>query len=119
VRLHLALALTLFVAACADQGSTASLSNSSAPAVVDLGGSSRVPHVAGAAGEGEGYGAAQQPSRQEPTATVTAGAGTRTPRPSVPTANQGPIDHGKMDHSRMDHSQVDHGGGSPIPGGQQ
>jgi hypothetical protein len=88
------LSLLLVVAACADQTVTASASNSTTPLAVDLGGSSRVSHVAGAAGEGEGYGAVQRPAQ-----------------PSQA------VDHSQMDHSQMGHSMMNH---APIPasGGQ-
>lgn len=53
----------LLLAACADQSAVAAApaAGSAAPAV-DLGGSSRIPRLAGRAGEGEGYGAIQTAS---------------------------------------------------------
>jgi hypothetical protein len=91
MRMLAPLSLLLVAAACADQTVTASASNSTTPLAVDLGGSSRVSRVAGVAGEGEGYGAAQQPAQ---------------PAPAV-------------DHSPMDHSAMNHGGPStPAAGGR-
>ena len=53
----------LLLTACADQSAVAAAppAGSAAPAI-DLGGSSRVPRLAGRAGEGEGYGTVQPPS---------------------------------------------------------
>jgi Cu/Ag efflux protein CusF len=60
MRSSAALSLLLLLAACADQGAVAAAPPSgSAPAAVDLGGSSRIPRMAGRAGEGEGYGTMQ------------------------------------------------------------
>jgi hypothetical protein len=55
-RAPLGSSLLLLLAACADQ--RVAPPSVSVPEAVDLGGSSRVPHVAGRAGEGEGYGTA-------------------------------------------------------------
>ncbi len=75
MRLFLIGSLLILLAACADQtASAAAPSPGSAPAAVDLGGSSRIPRSVASAGEGEGYGMAP------------------------PVA---PMDHSKMDHGSM------------------
>ncbi len=87
--------LLLLLAACADQRAvTATPTSASAALAVDLGGSSRIPHIAGVAGEGEGYGTVQPPSTGN---ASTAGTG---------------HDAGKMAHTSMpgtDHSATGHG----------
>ena len=119
MRSLLLLSALLLLAACADQGMTAGPYTGSAPAAVDLGSSSRVPHIVGQAGEGEGYGSAQQlnqpTARQVPVASATTENGKPMPAAASPPASQGEADHSHMDHSKMDHS------GAPAPGsgGQQ
>ena len=97
MRSAVAFSLLLLLGACADQGAIAP--PDSAPAAVDLGSSSRVPLIAGRAGEGEGYDAAPQ---RTPSMSV--------PKAATPPASEGAVDHSQMDHSKMDHSKMDHGG---------
>jgi copper resistance protein B len=97
MRSPVALSLLLLLGACAGQAAIAPAG--SAPAAVDLGSSSRVPHIAAHAGEGEGYDAVLQPTRSTP-----------LPKAATPPASQGAMDHSQMDHSQMDHSKMDHGG---------
>src|SRR5262245_52986911 len=96
------LSLLLLLAACADQGAVAvAPSPGSAPAAVDLGGSSRIPRVAGRAGEGEGYGTMQM------AATTHASMAPMGKESSMPA-----MDHGAMGHGSMS-------GMSQSPGGAQ
>jgi hypothetical protein len=91
----------LLLAACADQGAIAG----TAPLAVDLGGSSRVPSIAGRAGEGEGYDAVQPASQPPPRQAPMASAAPRPSTAPMPTDGQGAVDHSKMDHGHMDHQQ--------------
>jgi hypothetical protein len=91
----LGISFLLLLAACADQRAvTAVPSSGPVPEAVDLGGSSRVPHVAGLAGEGEGYGPAQSASTDY---APMPGMGREASKPAAQTSMPG------MDHSTMDH----------------
>jgi Cu/Ag efflux protein CusF len=90
-----ATSLLLLLAACADQNAVASPppAGSAAPAV-DLGGSSRIPRIAGRAGEGEGYGTIQPASTDH---ASMPGMSHDVGKPMAQTSMPG------MDHSAMGH----------------
>lgn len=113
MRTVLVLSPLLLLAACAEP---AGIAPGSAPIAVDLGSSSRVSHIAGHAGEGEGYDAFRPPSQPTAPQAATVKTATGAPRAPTPATVESPIDHSKMDHSRMDHSNMDHGGTTPSPG---
>lgn len=85
----------LLLAACADQNAVAAapLAGSAVPAV-DLGGSSRIPRLAGRAGEGEGYGTIQPASTDH---ASMPGMSHDVGKPTAQTSMPG------MDHSAMGH----------------
>ena len=87
----------LALTACAEIEAATAQPVSVVPAVgIDLGSSSRVPQIAGLAGEGEGYG------RTEPGATPM-------PHGSMTGMNQAagmPMDHGSMPGMKMDHGSM-------------
>ena len=87
--------LLLLLAACADRNAVAAAppAGSAAPAV-DLGGSSRIPRLAGRAGEGEGYGTIQPASTDHASMPGMSHDGSK---PMAQTAMPG------MDHSAMGH----------------
>jgi Cu/Ag efflux protein CusF len=93
--------LLLLLAACADQNAVASAppSGSAAPAV-DLGGSSRVPRIAGRAGEGEGYGTIQPAATDR---ALTHGMSHDVGKPMA-----------QASMPRMDHSAMGHGADQSI-----
>ena len=97
MRSLLLLSPLLLLTACAEPNATAPASTGYAPAAVDLGSSSRVPHAAGRAGEGEGYETVQQPRTSSSSAMV-----------DHSQMDHSQMDHSQMDHSRMDHSRMDH-----------
>ena len=85
----------LLLAACADPNAvaTAPTAGSATPAV-DLGGSSRIPRIAGRAGEGEGYGTIQPASTDHASMPgMSHDVGQPMGQPSMPG----------MDHSAMGH----------------
>lgn len=85
----------LLLAACAGQGAVAAPPPSGSGAVaVDLGGSSRVPHIAGLAGEGEGYGKVQP-------AMAHASMGAMAEGKPMGKASALKVDHSAMDHHSM------------------
>lgn len=83
----------LLLAACADQNAVAAApAAGSATPAVDLGGSSRIPRIAGRAGEGEGYGTIQPASADHASVPgMTHDLGKPTAQTSMPG----------MDHSAM------------------
>ncbi|MGZ5901799.1 MAG: copper-binding protein [Reyranella sp.] len=85
----------LLLAACAGPNAVASAPTAgSAVPAVDLGGSSRIPHVAGRAGEGEGYGTIQPASTDHASMPgMSHDVGKPMGQPSMPG----------MDHSAMGH----------------
>lgn len=85
--------LLLLLAACADQ--RVAPSSVSVPEAVDLGGSSRVPHVAGRAGEGEGYGTAPPASTDH---ASMPGMSREASTPKAQTSVPGGTDHSAADH---------------------
>ena len=113
LRALLAGASLLVLAACAEsQSAVAAPEPGSAPAALDLGGSSRVRYVAGLAGEGEGYGAPRLPAAPEhasmpgmdhganaaaPQSSAAHAGHDSTSRPSQePQASAGHAGHGTM-----------------------
>jgi Cu/Ag efflux protein CusF len=85
----------LLLAACADQSAIAAAPPAgSAALAVDLGGSSRVPRIAGRAGEGEGYETIQPASTDHASMPGMSHDGGK---PSAQTSMPG------MDHSAMGH----------------
>jgi hypothetical protein len=103
--------LLLVLAACADQGAVgATPAVGSAPLAVDLGASSRIPRIAGLAGEGEGYGTLQ------PTPTAHAAMPAMPHDSAAPMAKQPSMP--AMDHSGMDHSSMPGMNHSPAAGVQ-
>lgn len=107
----LASSLLLVLAACASLGLTASaLPPGSAPLALDLGGSSRVPGVAGRAGEGEGYGTIQPASIDH---SSMAGMSHDVAKPMAQTSMPG-MDHGATGHGST--QSMPQSGSSPSPG---
>lgn len=99
----------LLLAACADQRAvTAAPASDSALVAVDLGGSSRIPHIAGLAGEGEGYGTVQ------PTSTDHA---SMAGKPMAQTSMPG-TDHSAMGYGSTPSVSQSGGGNSPGAGAQ-
>lgn len=93
------------LAACVAPGPAAADATSLVPSIgIDLGSSARVRHVAGLAGEGEGYG------RTEPGITPEAHApmgGTQMDHGSMPGMSHGSM--AGMDHALMAGTQMDQG----------
>lgn len=101
-RLLASSSLLFVLTACGDQLATAAApSPGAAPVAVDLGGSSRIPRIAGSSGEGEGYG------------SVQAVAAAPMAKASMPAA-----DHSAMDHSKMDHGSMPTSSGPAAAGAQ-
>lgn len=91
--------LLLLVAACASTGPVAvTAASDGAPPPVDLGASSRIPHIVGSAGEGEGYGMVQTTSA----AHASMGGMSHEPASTMAKASMPPAGQ-SMDHSKMDH----------------
>lgn len=105
----------LLLAACAGQRTDmAALTSASAPLAVDLGRSSRIPHIAGVAGEGEGYGTVQPASTGHASmAGASHDAGKPMPHRSMPGA-----DHSAMGHGSTPSANQSTSGNSPGAGAQ-
>lgn len=99
-----AISFLLLLAACAERTAVAVAPPSgSVPVAVDLGGSSRIPHAAGLAGEGEGYRTVQPTPTGETSIAATAReVGAPMAKPSMPAMDHGGMDHGSM--AGMSHS---------------
>lgn len=95
--------LLLLTTACASPGPvTVTAASESAPPAVDLGASSRLPRVAGSAGEGEGYGTAQAaPAAHTAMAGMTHEAASAIGKAPMPATDPSTMDHSKMDHGSM------------------
>ncbi len=115
-RLFLAGSLLLVVAACADQATTASTRPGSAPLAVDLGGSTRIPHIAGTAGEGEGYDTMQAVPAAHASMAGMAHQGVAPRARSAPAVDHAAMGHGTASQGAVDHSKMDHGS---MPGMNQ
>lgn len=105
----------LLLAACADQRAVmAAPTSASAPLAVDLGNSSRIPHIAGVAGEGEGYGTVQPASTGH---ASTAGTSHDAGKPMAHTSMPG-TDHSAMVHGSTPSANQSGSGNSPGAGAQ-
>jgi Cu/Ag efflux protein CusF len=95
-RAQFATCFLLMLAACADQSVVAAASPpGSAPAAADLGGSSRIPHIAALAGEGEGYGTIQPASASHASMPgMSRDAGKPMAEPPMPGMDHGAMGHG-------------------------
>lgn len=104
----------LLLAACVGQGAvTAAPTSATASLAVDLGSSSRIPHIAGVAGEGEGYGAVQAASTGH---ASMAGTSHDAGKPMAHTSMPG-MDHSEMGHGSTSTNQSG-SGNSPGAGAQ-
>jgi len=92
--------LLLLATACASTSPVALTAGSdNAPPTVDLGASSRIPHIVGSAGGGEGYGMVQAASAAHTSMTGMSHQATSTmANASITTAGQSTMDHSKMGH---------------------
>lgn len=79
----------LVLAACAEAGPVGGAPPAgAAPIALDLGGSSRIRHIAGAAGEGEGYGTPRAPAAPEHASMPGMDHGSHAaPQPAATNAN--------------------------------
>jgi Cu(I)/Ag(I) efflux system protein CusF len=110
-RLVFASFLLLVLAACASPGPTETAPPpGSAALALDLGGSSRVPRVAGRAGEGEGYGTIQPVSADH---SSMARMSHDVAKPLAQTSMPG-MDHGATGHGST--QSMPPSGSSPSPG---
>lgn len=103
--------LLLLLAACVDQrAGTGVPAPDSAPLAVDLGRSSRTPHIAGRAGEGEGYGTVQPaPTGYASMAGMSHEAAKPTAQTSMPVTDHKAMDRGSTsstNHSDSGRSSV-------------
>ncbi len=104
----------LLLAACADQSAVAAapLAGLVAPAV-DLGGSSRIPRLAGRAGEGEGYGTIQ-PASTDHASMPGMSHDVGKPKPQTPMPGMPGMDHGAQGHGPPQPTSQTGSGPSPV-----
>lgn len=112
----LATSFLLLLAACADPNAIAAAptAGSAAPAV-DLGGASRIPRIAGRAGEGEGYDTVQPASTNHASMPeMSHDAGRPIAQASMPGMDHSAMGHGPGQSMSQPGSSVSPGAGAQV-----